>query len=109
MPHIIVEHTRDVDGIPDLLHALHNNLGDQDTVQITSLKTRAIPLDHVVIGDDGAQSMIHVTLRLLPGRGDELLKKMTMDLEEIAKNFCPLPCTRITVEAVELHRASYRN
>jgi 5-carboxymethyl-2-hydroxymuconate isomerase len=109
MPHIIVEHTRDVEGIPDLLRALHNSLGHQDTVQIESLKTRAICLDHVVIGDGDTQSMIHVTLRLLPGRGDELLKKMTMDLEGIAKNYCPLPHTRVTVEVVELHQASYQN
>lgn len=109
MPHIIVEHTRDIEGIPELLRALHNSLGHQDTVQIESLKTRAICLDHVVIGDGDTQSMIHVTLRLLPGRGDELLKKMTMDLEQIARNFCSGAHTRVTVEAIELHQASYRN
>ena len=109
MPHLIVEHTRDIDEISQLLQDLHHNLGQQDTVNIESLKTRSICLDHVVIGNGDMQSMVHVTLRLLPGRDDMLLKKMTTDLDSIARQHCSSLNTRITVESVELYKPSYKN
>jgi len=109
MPHIIVEHTSDIAEIPQLLRDLHNNLGRQDTVNIESLKTRAICLDHVVIGNGDTQSMMHITLRLLPGRDDVLLQKMTTDLEAIARQHCSSLDTRITVESIDLYKPSYKN
>ena len=109
MPHIIVEHTRDIENVSQLLRDLHNSLGHQETVQIESLKTRSICLDNVVIGNGNFISMIHVTLRLLPGRGETLLCKMTADLEKIVHQYCDTKSTCVTVEAVELHQSSYRN
>ena len=108
MPHIIVEHTKDINNISGLLGDLHASIAGQDTVDIGSLKTRSIPIENVVIGDGATQSMVHVTVRLLAGRPNDLLDKMTSDLQAIVIDHCDDE-TRITIESVDLFRASYKN
>jgi len=109
MPHIIVEHTKEICDVPALLNALHHSLAGQETVQINALKTRSVVLDHAVIGDGSTKSMMHITVKLLAGRPDDLLKKMTGDLFDIARHHCDISKTRITVEAMPLHNDIYKN
>ena len=106
MPHIIVEHTKDVAGIPQLLTALHQSLAGQETVVLESIKTRSIAVDYAIVGSQATESMVHITVKLLPGRPDDLLKKITGDLKAIAVKHCA-PTTRITVESVDLYKPSY--
>lgn len=108
MPHIIVEHTKDVSDVQKLLINLHKNLASQETVVLNSLKSRSIAVGHAVVGNGETDSLLHITLKLLPGRSDELLLKMTSDLQAIAADHCT-PATRVTVEAATLHAPSYRN
>ena len=107
MPHIIVEHTQDVEGVQSLLSALHSSLAEQDTVVLSSLKTRSIPVTHAIVGDGSSNSMVHITLKLLPGRSDALLEKMTNDLKKIAEKHCS-SATCITVESMNLNEISYK-
>lgn len=108
MPHIVVEHTNDIKDVQNLLNALHHSLASQETVTLNSIKTRSIPLAHAVVGDGSTQSMVHITLRLLSGRSDMLLTKMTGDLAAVAMTHCGAS-TRVTVESVNLYDPSYKN
>ncbi|MCD8496704.1 MAG: 5-carboxymethyl-2-hydroxymuconate Delta-isomerase [Alphaproteobacteria bacterium] len=109
MPHIIVEYTDHLKvGIPELLKKLHFTLADQDTVALEAIKTRAIPVHDVVIADGNAgDKMIHVTLKLLPGRSDELKKTMAQALWQITRDHVDDNTIMLTAEVTELHAASY--
>lgn len=109
MPHIIVEYSANLSAdldLNDLMKELHINLGDRESVDIKRIKTRAIPLDHFVVGvPDNTQPMIHITIKLMPGRGDDLKKQMAKGLYDIAKTYAKDAV--ITVEITELHAESY--
>ncbi|NQZ14376.1 MAG: hypothetical protein HRT94_06120 [Alphaproteobacteria bacterium] len=107
MPHIIVEHTKDVDNVQELLEKLHQSLASQETVVVEAIKTRAVPLDHVVVGDGTSSSMMHTTLKLLPGRDNELRNKMATDLLFVMQSYGSSSTAR-TVETAELHQESYQ-
>lgn len=111
MPHIIVEYTETLstsEDIPALLTALHNDLAARDTIDIHGIKTRATPIKFVVVGDAQEQDkMIHITLKLLPGRSDELRNIMSKGLADIARAKTHDDRITITVETTELHAESY--
>jgi 5-carboxymethyl-2-hydroxymuconate isomerase len=109
MPHIIVEYTSTMKlDMPELLSQLHESLAGQDTVKIKAIKTRGVPVQHVIVGTgDWSDKMIHITLKLLPGRSDELKRTMAQDLHVIAKGFVKDDSASVTVEVTELHEASY--
>lgn len=109
MPHIIAEHSEGLSApVKDLLSQLHNSLAGQNTVSLEAIKTRALPIYHAVIGNGEAQTeMLHITLKLLPGRSDELKKKMAQDLFDLARAAIPDEKSSISVEVMELHKESY--
>jgi len=109
MPHIVVEYTKSLsEDIPKLLTQLHDNLAGQDTINVHAVKTRAIPVQHVIVGDaQGSDKMIHITLKLLPGRSDDLKKTMAQGLFDTAKAQTNDDNISITAEVVDLHEASY--
>lgn len=107
MPHIIVEHTADIEAVDGLLSALHESLAGQETVALESIKTRSIEVKNAIVGNGSQNSMIHVMVKLLSGRSDQLLKKMTGDLRDVAlQNISGN--TSVTVEAIALHDESYQ-
>ena len=109
MPHIIVEFTDHLsEDIPKLLTALHQNLATQRSIDIHAIKTRATPVQYVIVGDGNEpDKMIHITLRLLPGRDDALKKTMAQGLFETAQKYTHDDRISITVEVIELHKPSY--
>ena len=109
MPHITVEYTEHLStDIPKLLTRLHDNLASQDTVNVHAIKTRAIPVQYVIVGDgQEPDKMIHVTLKLLPGRSDDLKKTMAQGLFDEAKAETHDDRVTVTVEVAELHEPSY--
>ncbi len=109
MPHIIVEYSDTLSmDISELTKELHNTLGDLPTVDINTVRTRAMPVQHTITGAEGyAKTLIHITLKLLPGRDDALRKTMAQALFEAAYQNRPDDNTTITVETVELHEPSY--
>jgi len=110
MPHIIVEHTK----VPNLnvkafLRDLHTNLAAHETVNISGIKTRSIPIENAAVGEEMQPNIfIHITLKLLAGRSDELRKTMAEGLFNVAKaHASDNPDVSISVETAELHNASY--
>lgn len=109
MPHIIVEHSEDISlDIPEFLQALHMDLSTKDTIDINTIKTRSIPLKHAYVGPAPFEAkMIHIEVKLLPGRPDELKEKMSRGLHEVAQIFVNGQNVNISVEIQELHKESY--
>ena len=111
MPHIIVEHTDDIEGMDALVGDLHQSLAGQESVTFGAIKSRSITIQNAFVGEaqNGSQnnSMVHVTLKLLSGRSDELRAKMTGDLLNVVKSKVA-SSTSVTVESVELHDQSYQ-
>lgn len=109
MPHIIAEYTEGLSGkVVDLMPALHQSLIGQPTVAMEAVKTRAIPVYNAVIGDGQAQrDMIHITLKLLPGRDDGLKKQMAQGLFDTVSQHIDLENSSVSVEVTELHKESY--
>lgn len=109
MPHIIVEHSaqtiRDKEG---LVKDLHQALATYDTITIASIKTRCIAVYPCVVGnDDTPNLMVHITLKLMPGRDDDLKTKMAQNLVTTAQKYVDKTVS-VTAEVTELHAASYQ-
>lgn len=109
MPHIVVEYTETLSvDVPKLLSELHKSLAGQDTVDIHSIKTRSVPVKYVIVGDgQEPDKMIHVTLRLLPGRDDDLKKAMAQALFDVTRKNSHDDRISVSVEVVDMHAASY--
>ncbi|MGB3495554.1 MAG: hypothetical protein WBA57_22680 [Elainellaceae cyanobacterium] len=114
MPHIIVEYSDNLSriNIPLLLSELHDELAAQDTVTKSAIKSRAIaiPEENVILGDeDDYDELLHITIKLLPGRNDDLKKNMARALYSVACGAVRAEydnCS-VTVEVMELHAESY--
>lgn len=109
MPHIIVEYTDHMNtDMPVLLEKLHARLAEQESIKIEAIKTRAIPVQYVVLADGHAgDRMIHITLKLLPGRSDALKKIMAQALWQTAQDHMKDERIMVTTEVAELHAESY--
>ncbi len=114
MPHIIVEHSvRLLDGVTQeaLLHALHERVAAEPSVDIRRIKTRSIPLEDVIVGDKGDENlMIHITLKLLAGRSVAVRKGIAADLQKITREFlarCGHETCPVSVETVDLDPETY--
>lgn len=108
MPHIIVEYsTPQPDlNVKKLLNDLHQGLATEQGVDIARIKTRAIPLnDFVVGGENEPNAMIHITLKIMPGRPVEIQKQMIQKLFNIARTHTPDGI--VTAETMELIAETY--
>ncbi len=113
MPHIVVKYS---DNAPEsinwsnILADLHAALAKHETITLSQIKTYAHPLNAYIVGDDTRpEGMIHIQLRLLRGRSDELRTAMGQSLHDAARaqtNTANWPCA-ISVETVELHNETY--
>ena len=114
MPHIIVEYSEHLSlDIPNLLSDLHNDLAARDTIDMGAIKTRAHAAKDCVVGCEAtADSFIHIVLKLLPGRDDDLKAQMSKGLAEVAQKHIKkhmvgkLPCA-LTVETITLEAETY--
>jgi 5-carboxymethyl-2-hydroxymuconate isomerase len=107
MPHIIVEHTEDIGNIIDIVTDSHHSLCGQETVTSSAVKSRSVAVQNTFVGEIQNGSMVHMTLKLLSGRSDELRAKMTRDLFDVVKSKVA-DTVSVTVESVELHDNSYQ-
>lgn len=109
MPHIIVEYTDHLNvDLEKLTIELHRTLVGQETVKEEAVKTRAIPVKATVVGTGKCHDkMIHIQLKLLPGRSDELRQSMAEALFNTVKKVVFDDHISISVETSELHAESY--
>ncbi|MGQ0527868.1 MAG: 5-carboxymethyl-2-hydroxymuconate Delta-isomerase [Alphaproteobacteria bacterium] len=105
MPHIIAEHSHELDHLaPCILSALHESLSAEESVDIARLKTRAISLHDYVVGAEGKKEMVHVTLKVMP-RPADVKKRMAENLQKAVMKLAT--GAAVTVEVVELDPDSY--
>lgn len=112
MPHIIVEYTDILEpslDVPKLLSGLHNNLSERETIKLEAIKTRGVPVKYTVVGTGSDHDkMVHIDLKLMPGRSDDLKKEMAQGLFDFARKCCVHDeRISVTVEVSELHQSSY--
>lgn len=109
MPHIIVEYTDHLSvDIPKLTIELHRTLVAQETIREEAVKTRAIPVESTVVGTGKCHDkMIHVHLKLMPGRDNDLKKTMAQALFDTTRSIAKDEHISISVEVSELHAESY--
>ncbi len=109
MPHIVVEYSRDLEknlDVPNLLKELHLDLVSRDTIAREHVKTYALPIDLCEVGfDETPNSMLHVILKLLPGRSVDLKTEMVTGLRSIVDKY--VSDISVTVEVQELEAETY--
>lgn len=113
MPHIVIEYSSNLQtmDVKALVNDCHHALNGIHNVTLDRIKTRAIPLEHFSVGvHEEKGQMIHVTLKLMTGRSPEARQEMAKILQEAARKYMPegqYPNSALTVEVVELDRATY--
>jgi len=87
MPHLILEHNSDEDDLVRYVcKKLHGCLSKQETVNIETIKTRSCKVDSLILGEGREFSLFaHLTLKLLPGRSDDLKGKISERLLDTMK------------------------
>lgn len=106
MPHIVVHYSKPLEStvnISDLLKALHHDLSTRETALLGDIKTYAMPLTFSLVGeDDKNNEMIHVILKLLPGRSVSLKKEMIEGLRDVVRNHVSTVAVMAEVQELEL-------
>lgn len=109
MPHIVVHYSNKLDEIVregDMLKALHEDLATRESVTLNAIKTYAIPIAACVVGEaDTPQKMVHIILKLLPGRDTDLKKEMIQGLRAAVLAYAPEYV--VTAEVQELDAQTY--
>ncbi len=115
MPQITIEYSRNLEHVfaaRELARSIHDQLPALIDTQLASCKTRLVMHDNLVIGDgSGDNAMIHVDLRILPGRSNDQktrLGEAVMALLESSVHKPPQMKLQLTVEVRELERDHYR-
>ena len=99
MPHLIIESS--VNLTSGVVEALHQVVGQQETVSIEAVKTRVYSPTVSFAGPSTEGSpQVAMTLKLLAGRDPKLKDKMASNLLRKAKEL--IPQSSITVEILDL-------
>lgn len=100
MPHLIIESSKEIK--TEVIEALHQEVGSQETVNIQSLKTRFLlcktAFESTLPELDSKH--IAITLKLLAGRSEALKEQMAKNILSRAKELCE--GRDISVEVIEL-------
>ncbi len=112
MPHLTLEYTPHL--FPDVrqvLVALNTVLAASGHFDRPDIKSRALSLDNVLVGDGtDAAAFAHVTLRLMEGRPSELKARLARSLLAELRRFARSDggsSVQLTVEICELESSSY--
>jgi 5-carboxymethyl-2-hydroxymuconate isomerase len=109
MPHCIIEYSADVAdhvSISDLIEATYRGASSSGLFNEYDIKTRAFVCRHHQTGST-QDSFVHVTVRLLSGRGDrqkaDLSEKVLAHIESVLPGV-----VSVSVEICDMQRDSYR-
>ncbi len=119
MPHVIIEHSSDISknsiipigkAIQDIMLSITEGKFDPD-----QCKVRGHSFDEYLVGkpDHTTSSFLHITIKIMAGRIDEIRKKLAEETAEFTKKFVleqNLKTTRcdISVDIVEMDSKSYQ-
>jgi len=114
MPHLTLEYTRGLEPtthFPALFHALHGILSDVG-IAAGNCKSRAIPLEVTYVAEGTSQqAFVHLEIRLLEGRPDEVKQEIGRRALSALRDAFPTPEgqdeIQITVELCDMRRAAY--
>ena len=111
MPHIIVEYCEtltDLD-VPNLVSALHKDLGARESVNPDLISSRAVAVNSGIVGEQQkCDQLVHIVLKLFEGRSEELRAEMSKGLQDIARSIIDSDRVSITVEVVEMNKSTYQ-
>lgn len=112
MPHIILEYASVLESaldLPSLMPALHQTLAAQETIDVGRIKTRALPVQHLVVGAaPHPPEMVHLTIKILKGRPVELQKRIALALQAAVRaKLDAHPKAHVTVEIAHLDPETY--
>ncbi len=110
MPHIDIQMSaglRNTISGDEFVKSIHVALTQHNTIILKDVKTRLTYLDHYIVGDGTKTHMIHIMIKLMPGRSSALKKEMALSLLKEAMNLVNCDTTSITVETSELDADSY--
>ena len=115
MPHCILEYTDNIIESPDwdfLFRKIHAVLLDTGEWYEPDIKSRSIRHERYFIGNgDPDQAFITLSIQILEGRSDELKAQISKNALDILVSFFSLSLeqlkTSITVQIVDIHKASY--
>lgn len=112
MPHIIVEYSDNIQNQLDVsafMQKMHQCVINHD-IAAHKIKTRAIQLNDYIIGDAKPDdSMIHTTLLLLEGRGQDFAKTLGQAAYDTAKEYTiqNIPSCGVSLELREMKSETY--
>ena len=110
MPHCIVEHSQDLSSaIRDthLLKSLFDTIAASDLFGPEHIKCRSLAYDSVVLGNPQHQSFLHCRLHILEGRAEAARLALAQDINTVLKNMADAETVSVTVDIVEMDKATY--
>lgn len=116
MPQLRLEYSSNViekNNFSELFRAAHAMLSEKLPTEINTCKSRAIECGTFYIGDGHSdRGFVHVSLKVLPGRGEEILKNVGESMMEILKNYFSDSQKKlklqITLELMELKKTYFK-
>ncbi len=113
MPHIIVEYSKnlgDVINVSKLVYEMHDALAEQEGIEKSRIKARAIECNYVAVGERGSRGhKLHATLLLLDGRENKTKKKYGDVLHNMMKSYVGkrVEYCAITLEIRDMDKETY--
>ncbi|MBI9070146.1 MAG: 5-carboxymethyl-2-hydroxymuconate Delta-isomerase [Melioribacteraceae bacterium] len=115
MPQITLEYTSNINhdiNFNELFAEVHRVLSDVGNIDINNCKSRAIKLDDYYIGNGEIENaFIHLAIRLLEGREEELKRKIGWEIMKVLEDFYYQCFTQhrfqITLEINDIFKNSY--
>lgn len=116
MPHVLLECSHDISAMYDFKEffiGLHEFLSKTLPTQISSCKSRVHSYPHCYLGKEcSAESFMHVTIKIIAGRSDEIKKQIGMHvlnmLDQIRQK-CNITQSKISIELLDLNTHYYKN
>ena len=108
MPHIIVEYAEQAitdQQIHSLLQVLHTAIAGSGLFEVSHIKTRAYPF-RAFTHAGGSDPYIHIQARIKSGRDADNKKRLAEAMLTGLKGLA-IPVTVVTVEVIDMDRASY--
>lgn len=100
MPHLILEYSANViePDFSELFRECHQLLANQLPTQIKSCKSRAIKCLNYYVGEGVANSaFVHMTLKIMPGRSQEVLQTAGQELLILLKKYFSESCQQLNL------------
>lgn len=112
MPHLVIEHTANLERFEpaEALRAANRALLESGLFAEPDIKSRTVCREHFRVGEgDPGRAFVHVRIALLSGRSDEQRKSLAHSVMTALLPHASATglAVQLSVETVEIHAASY--